>query len=127
MRNPSLDLSELEPETAWRALRTTTVAMFVLILLVAFESLAVTTAMPTVAEALDGAALYQLAFVGAIATGIVGMVVGGAWSDRSSPRVPLTAAASLFRRVGSAAFIRFVYSPRAFSLRRASHLRWPAA
>ena len=37
------------------------------------------------------------------------------------------AAASLFRRVGSAAFIRFVYSPLAFSLRRASHLRWPAA
>lgn len=96
MHNPSPDLSELEPETAWRALRTTTVAMFVLILLVAFESLAVTTAMPTVAEALDGAALYQLAFVGAIATGIVGMVVGGAWSDRSSPRVPLTVAASLF-------------------------------
>ncbi|NLF03603.1 MAG: MFS transporter [Actinomycetales bacterium] len=70
--------------------------MFVMILLVAFESLAVTTAMPTVAEALDGTALYQLAFVGAIATGIVGMVVGGAWSDRSSPRVPLTLACAAF-------------------------------
>lgn len=85
-----------DPEGAWRSLRTTTVAMFVMILLVAFESLAVTTAMPTVAEALDGTSLYQLAFVGAIATGIVGMVVGGAWSDRSSPRAPLTMACALF-------------------------------
>lgn len=85
-----------DPQAVWRSLRTTTVAMFVMILLVAFESLAVTTAMPTVAHVLDGDSLYQLAFVGAIATGIVGMVVGGAWSDRSSPRVPLTLACAFF-------------------------------
>lgn len=91
---PTIDVTE--PEAVWRSLRTTTAAMFVLILLVAFESLAVTTAMPTVADVLDGESLYQLAFVGAIATGIVGMVVGGAWSDRSSPRVPLTVASAAF-------------------------------
>src|SRR5690606_748683 len=70
--------------------------MFVMILLVAFESLAVTTAMPTVATVLDGAHLYQLAFAGAIAAGIVGMVVGGAWCDRSGPRTPLTLACAAF-------------------------------
>lgn len=86
----------LDLESQWRALRTTTVAMFVMILLVAFEQLAVTTAMPTVAEDLDGAALYQLAFAGAIAAGIVGMVAGGAWSDRSGPRVPLSLACAFF-------------------------------
>src|SRR5690606_37678996 len=64
--------------------------------LVAFESLAVTTAMPTVARVLDGEHLYQLAFAGAIAAGIVGMVVGGAWCDRAGPRVPLSLACALF-------------------------------
>lgn len=83
-------------EARWRALRTTTVAMFVMILLVAFEQLAVTTAMPTVADALDGTHLFQLAFAGAIAAGIVGMVAGGAWSDRSGPRVPLSLACVFF-------------------------------
>src|SRR5690554_2395273 len=95
MSSPSLTLAA-EPHVAWRELRTTTAAMFIMILLVAFESLAVTTAMPTVAQVLGGESLYQLAFVGAIATGIVGMVVGGAWSDRSSPRGPLTLACALF-------------------------------
>lgn len=88
--------SPTELEVEWRALRTTTAAMFVMILLVAFESLAVTTAMPTVATVLDGAHLYQLAFAGAIAAGIVGMVVGGAWCDRSGPRTPLTLACAAF-------------------------------
>lgn len=80
----------------WRALRTTTAAMFVMILLVAFESLAVTTAMPTVAQVLDGQHLYQLAFAGAIAAGIVGMVVGGTWCDRAGPRAPISLACALF-------------------------------
>lgn len=80
----------------WRALRTTTWSMVALIFMVAFESLAVTTVMPTVSGALDGASLYAFAFAGPLATGVVGMVVAGPWSDRSGPRTPLLAAVGLF-------------------------------
>ena len=60
----------------WRELRTTTWSMVALIFMVAFESLAVTTVMPTVSDALDGASLYAFAFAGPLATGVVGMVAG---------------------------------------------------
>jgi MFS family permease len=63
--------------------------MVALITLVAFESLAVTTAMPTVAQALDGLSLYALAFGGPLAFGVVAMVVSGTWSDLKGPTRPL--------------------------------------
>lgn len=69
--------------------RAITVGMIALASLVAFEYLAVTTAMPTVVEALDGLALYPLAFGGALAAGVVGMVVSGSWSDTRGPAGPL--------------------------------------
>lgn len=80
----------------WRSLRTTTWSMVALIFMVAFESLAVTTVMPTVSDALDGASLYAFAFAGPLATGVVGMVVAGPWSDRSGPRTPLLVAVGTF-------------------------------
>lgn len=80
----------------WRTLRPTTWSMVTLIFMVAFESLAVTTVMPTVSNALDGASLYAFAFAGPLATGVVGMVVAGPWSDRSGPRTPLLVAIALF-------------------------------
>nr|WP_081844640.1 MFS transporter [Cellulomonas sp. URHE0023] len=70
--------------------------MCVLIFLVAFESFAVTTVMPTVSAALDGTALYAFAFAGPLATGVIGMVVAGSWSDRHGPRAPLAVAVTLF-------------------------------
>ncbi|GAA0576247.1 MFS transporter [Kribbella sandramycini] len=69
--------------------RALTIGMIALITLVAFENLAVTTAMPTVAQALDGLYLYALAFGGALASGVVGMVVSGTWSDLRGPTRPL--------------------------------------
>ncbi|MEU4287443.1 MFS transporter [Kribbella sp. NPDC026596] len=69
--------------------RALTVGMVALITLVAFESLAVTTAMPTVAQALDGLSLYALAFGGPLASGVVAMVVSGTWSDLKGPTRPL--------------------------------------
>ena len=68
--------------------RALTVGMVALITLVAFESLAVTTAMPTVAQALDGLSLYALAFGGPLASGVVAMVVSGTWSDLKGPTRP---------------------------------------
>ncbi|AEI12528.1 MFS transporter [Cellulomonas gilvus] len=85
-----------EAAAAWRRLRATTWALCALVFLAAFESLAVTTVMPTVSEALDGASLYALAFAAPLATGVVGMVVAGAWADRAGPARPLAAAAGLF-------------------------------
>ncbi|GAB3942262.1 MFS transporter [Kribbella albertanoniae] len=69
--------------------RALTIGMVALITLVAFENLAVTTAMPTVAQALDGLYLYALAFGGPLAAGVVGMVVSGTWSDLRGPTRPL--------------------------------------
>ncbi|GAB3148446.1 MFS transporter [Micromonospora sonneratiae] len=68
--------------------RALTVGTVTLVSLLAFESLAVTTAMPTVARSLDGLALYALAFGGPFASGVVGMVVSGIWSDARGPGTP---------------------------------------
>ncbi len=74
----------------------TTVGMFALIFLAAFESLAVTTVMPGISRELDGERLYALAFAAPPATGIVGMVVAGLWSDRRGAGPPLIATVLLF-------------------------------
>ena len=74
----------------------TTVAMFGLIAFVAFEAMAVATVMPTVARDLDGLGLYALAFAAPLASGVVGMVAAGTWSDRTGPVVPLLASMALF-------------------------------
>nr|WP_256214062.1 MFS transporter [Arthrobacter sp. ov118] len=67
-----------------------------LVFLAAFESLAVTTIMPLVSRELDGASLYALAFAGPLATGVIGMVAAGNWSDRRGPVGPLLAAVAMF-------------------------------
>ena len=74
----------------------TTVGLFTLCALVAFEATAVTTIMPTVADRLDGVRLYAASFSAPLASGVVGMVAAGAWADRRGPRVPLAAALVLF-------------------------------
>jgi len=74
----------------------TTVGMFGLIAFVAFEALAVTTVMPTVARHLDGLALYALSFAAPLASGVVGMVGAGMWSDRTGPVGPLLTSMALF-------------------------------
>ncbi|MEV0714268.1 MFS transporter [Asanoa sp. NPDC050611] len=67
-----------------------------LVFLAAFEALAITTVMPTITADLDGRALYSLAFVATTATGVVGMVVSGAWADRRGPRLALLTAIGVF-------------------------------
>lgn len=79
------------PEYLW-----ITIGSCALVFLGAFESLAVTTIMPVVSAELNGAHLYALAFAGPLATGVIGMVVSGNWSDRHGPVVPLYTASVLF-------------------------------
>ena len=74
----------------------TTTGMFALIAFVAFEAMAVTTVMPTVARALDGEALYALTFAAPLACGVLGTVAAGMWSDRRGPALPLVVAMVLF-------------------------------
>lgn len=69
--------------------RALTIGLVTLIALDAFEALAVATAMPTVAEALDGLSLYALAFGGTLAASVVGMVAAARWADLRGPRKPL--------------------------------------
>jgi MFS family permease len=67
-----------------------------LVFLAAFESLAVTTIMPVVSRELNGSNLYALAFAGPLATGVIGMVTAGNWSDRRGPALPLYASVAAF-------------------------------
>ncbi len=84
-------LSVLGPGLRWIS-----IGMCALVFLAAFESLAVTTVMPGISAALEGASLYALAFSGPLAVGIIGMVIAGQWSDRTGPRGPLLASLALF-------------------------------
>jgi len=81
----------LAPQYLW-----TTVGAITLIFLGAFESLAVTTIMPTVSRELNGEALYSLAFSATLAASVIGMVVAGGWSDRKGPSGPLIASMVVF-------------------------------
>ncbi|MDR6868269.1 MFS family permease [Microbacterium resistens] len=84
-------------ESVWRGRYAgVTIGAVALIFLAAVESLAVTTVMPIVSADLHGESLYAVAFGGTLATGVIGMVAAGAWSDRSGPRAPLYAATGLF-------------------------------
>lgn len=73
-----------------------TIGTVVLIFLAAIEALAVTTVMPVVADDLNGEDLFAVAFSATLATGVIGMVAVGAWSDRAGPRAPLYTAVALF-------------------------------
>lgn len=74
----------------------TTGGLFALCAFVAFEATAVSTIMPGVADELHGVRLYALVFAAPLASGVVGMVGAGGWSDRRGPVGPLVAALVLF-------------------------------
>lgn len=74
----------------------TTVGIWSLVFLAAFEALAVTTIMPVVTADLDGRALYSLAFSATLAASVVAMVLSGAWADARGPGAPLITAIALF-------------------------------
>ncbi|GII62448.1 MFS transporter [Sphaerisporangium krabiense] len=79
------------PGVLSRPYRAISVGMVALILLVAFEYLAVATAMPVVARSLHGLPLYGLAFSGSMAASVIATVAGGRWSDVRGPVAPLWA------------------------------------
>lgn len=72
------------------------VGLVALIMLVAFEAMAVTTAMPAVVADLGGLHLYNLAFSATLAASVVGTVLGGRWGDRSGPMPPIATGVTAF-------------------------------
>ncbi|GAA4885330.1 MFS transporter [Serinicoccus chungangensis] len=76
-----------EPRSVFSpGVRSASVGATVLIAIFALEYIAVGAAMPTVAAALDGYHLYNMAFGATVAASVVGMILSGWWSDRSGPR-----------------------------------------
>ena len=94
--DPDIAVPETPPGLFSRGYLWITIGSCALVFLGAFESLAVTTIMPVVSVDLNGASLYALAFAGPLATGVIGMVLAGNWSDRSGPVVPLYTSSVLF-------------------------------
>lgn len=78
-----------------------TLAMLALVTVVAFESMAVSTAMPQVARDLHSVRGYGLAFSVMLTTQLLGIVLAGVWTDRRGP-LPGTFAGQLLFAAGSA-------------------------
>ncbi|MDN5790047.1 MAG: MFS transporter [Micrococcales bacterium] len=76
--------------------RLVTVAVIFLVTTIAFEAMAVSTAMPVVAQELDAVRSYGLAFSIMLTGELVGIVVSGMWSDQSGPVPPLILGQLLF-------------------------------
>jgi len=67
-----------------------------LISMLAFEAIAVATAMPAVAGALDGLPLYALAFGATLATSVLGMTAAGQLCDKRGPYRAALAGLAIF-------------------------------
>jgi MFS family permease len=68
-----------------------TVGIVAVVFLIAFEAMAVATAMPVAVRDLDGLPAYAWAFSGFLSASLFAMVSAGEWSDRRGPRQPLLA------------------------------------
>lgn len=84
------------PRVLDRDHRSITVGLLALVTMFAFEAVAVSLAMPSVARELDGATLYPIAVVGLLTAAMVGMPVGGTWGDARGPMLPIVAGGAVF-------------------------------
>ncbi len=73
------------------AFRSLTIGIIALVSCVAFEAMAVTTAMPLVARDLGGESAYGLAFSLFLTASLLATVAAGAWCDLKGPRAALLA------------------------------------
>ncbi|GAA5146043.1 MFS transporter [Nocardioides marinquilinus] len=77
-------------------LRAVTVGLVLLISLIAFENMGVSTAMPALIDDLGTTDQYAWPFVAFVAANVVGTVLGGRWCDAHGPRTALLAAPAVF-------------------------------
>ncbi|MEO7131254.1 MAG: MFS transporter [Dermatophilaceae bacterium] len=76
--------------------RLVTLAVISLVTIIAFEAMAISTAMPVVARELDAVRSYGLAFSIMLTAELLGIVISGMWSDRDGPVRPLIVGQLLF-------------------------------
>ncbi|SFN79582.1 Major Facilitator Superfamily protein [Streptomyces sp. cf124] len=79
-----------------RSYRGLSIGIVSVVLLIAFEAMAVGTAMPVAARELDGISVYGFAFSAYFTTSLFGMVLAGQWADRRGPLGALTAGIGAF-------------------------------
>jgi MFS family permease len=79
-----------------RERRVATVAVLLALVVAAFETTVVTTAMPTLTAELDGRALYAWVFTGFLLASTLGVLLGGRLSDRLGRRGTFVAGMGLF-------------------------------
>jgi MFS family permease len=79
-----------------RPFRASTLGIVGLISVIAFEAIAVATALPTAVRALHGLAWYGWSFTALLGTSIVAMVVAGELTDRVGGRLPLVLGVASF-------------------------------
>ena len=94
-----------------------TLAVLALVTIVAFEAMAVSTAMPAVARELDAVRSYGFAFSVMLTTQLLGIVLAGVWSDRSGPMVGAVTGQALL--AGGAAMCGFATNLPVFLAGRA--------
>jgi MFS family permease len=73
-----------------------TLGIVTVVTLIAFEAMAVASAMPVVAQDLDAVREYGLAFTMFLIPLLLGVVVSGGWSDARGPSWPIRAGLLLF-------------------------------
>jgi MFS family permease len=83
------------------AYRLVTISLVALVTIIAFEAMAVSTAMPIIARDLDAVRSYGLAFSAMLTTQLLGIVVAGVWCDRRGP-LPSLFAGQLLMAAGTA-------------------------
>lgn len=74
----------------------TTLGIFALTFLFAFESLAVSTVMPDIAADLHGLSLYAVGFAAPMAASVVALAVAGPWIDARGTRTPIAVGVAVF-------------------------------
>lgn len=74
----------------------TTLGIFALTFLFAFEALAVSTVMPDIATDLHGLRLYAVGFAAPMAASVVALAVAGPWIDARGPHTPIMVGVAVF-------------------------------
>jgi MFS family permease len=87
---------EPSPPSGPAALRGVLVGLLTLVTLIAFEAMAVGTAMPAAARAMHEVGGYGLALSAFLATSLFATALSGYWNDRSGPRLPLLTGLAAF-------------------------------
>ncbi len=92
----TIDAAPRAPSLLARPYRMATIGIVSVVALIAFEAMAVGTAMPVAARDLHGLPLYAWAFSAVFIAGLVANVVSGGWADARGPARPLLTGLAVF-------------------------------